>query len=204
MKVNLFISYYKDKTEERQRELDFCVNKNINAGFDSIQVLVSSQDVIVSDKLILHVGYERPTFNDFFEIMSIPEFSNDINILANTDIFFQDLQQIRNYGLDDKTCLALSRWDYSEDGNAILFDRADSQDTWIFYGSPKIRTSIDFHAGEAGCDNRLAYELQQSGCNVTNPSKSIKTYHYHNSNIRYWNQGQYPTVPPPYLLIQPS
>jgi len=201
MKVNLFISYYKDKTEERQRELDFCINKNINAGFYSIQVLVSTQDIIVSDKLILHVGYERPTFNDFFKIMSKPEFSNDINILANTDIFFDDLSQIINYGLCENTCLALSRWDYPKDGNATHFDRVDSQDTWIFYGSPKIMTSIDFILGKGGCDNRLAYELQQCGYNVINPSKTIKTYHYHNSNLRTWNEIGKPIVPPPYLLL---
>jgi hypothetical protein len=207
MKTNLFINYYTQGSKERQQELEFCLQKNINAGFDSINILIHPSDlpsvnIVGINNVELHVGVDRPTINYFFKIMSQPKFSNDINILANTDIFFEDLQQIKNYGLDANTCLALSRWDYSNDGTSILFDRTDSQDTWIFYGSPKIRTPFEMNLGVAGIDNRLAYELQQSGYNVINPSKTIKTFHYHSSNIRYWNQGDdYEKVPPPYLLL---
>jgi len=45
----------------------------------------------------------------------------------------------------------------------------------------------NFTQGVPGCDNKIAYLLQEAGYVVTNPSTTIKTYHLHLSGIRHYN-----------------
>jgi hypothetical protein len=216
MEINLFTTFYIDKNPERQAELDFCLKKNLNAGFTNVVILVESEDVLSYIKEntqyeeFLVIGkHSRPSFNDFLFEMDKPEYSKAVNIISNTDIFFEDLDIYRQVYKDEnnaRTSLALSRWDYFANGSSVHFDRWDSQDTWVFYGNTKFRTSIDFTMGVAGCDNRFAHEIKQNGYNVINPSKTIKTYHYHETNIRnYLDDSGIPKdrVPEPYLLVIP-
>jgi hypothetical protein len=225
MDINLFTSFYKDKNQARFNELIYCLNKNISNNFNTIHILAEgSEDFQLCSNLYqqsikglsnvpyltIHNVISRPTFSDFFDIMSLDKYKDSINVLANTDIFFDNLDVIKEcFEKIDKnnTCLALSRWDTGENiSEAIHFERPDTQDTWIFYGNPRISKNIDFGMGIAGCDNSLAYEIEQAGYNVINPSKSIKTYHFHNTGIRnYIENGQVIyRVPPPYKLITPT
>ena len=91
-------------------------------------------------------------------------------------------------------------------GFAIFMNRADSQDVWAFYGAvPKIEGADFFVGGVAGCDNRIAKLLEDSGYNVVNPSIDIKTYHLHETGVRnYIENGKIKeTIPPPYKLVPP-
>ena len=226
MNINLFTTFYRDKNEARFNELVYCFDKNVLAKFNNIVVLVESieDSALVSSVYInattskqlphipsLTVGnmLVRPPFNDFFAEMRSEKYKDSINILSNTDIFFDSnsLEAIKHYFENSvsNTCIALSRWDYYPDGSAVHYDRADSQDTWCFKGNPNFKTDKEYTMGEAGCDNKLAFELKQANFNVVNPSKSIKTYHYHNTNIRnYIVNGQViKRIPPPYLLVEP-
>ena len=157
----------------------------------------------ISVKLIEH----RPTFNDYFEVMDNAVYSDQINVMANSDIFFtENLTDISGYmeGLNNNTCVALSRYEYDPINGLTPFHRADSQDTWIFKNSPKIRTELDYGMGMAGCDNRLAFDIRNHGYQVINPCKSIVTYHLHTSNVRnYLNEQNEPInrIPPPYHLV---
>ena len=69
--INLFTSYYKDKNEERQKEIDFCLDKNISNGFiDKIYILSETDDApFTSDKLKI-IPHKRPTFKDFFNVIN--------------------------------------------------------------------------------------------------------------------------------------
>ena len=225
-KINLFISVYQDKVPERTKELQECLTRNANAGFDKITLFLEPKSesellelsdtafgVTTPDNSNIIVSRERVNFNYFFSIMSNPQFSDGINIVCNSDIYFDSdsLDNIRKFYDEtpnkETTCLALSRWDIYPDGSVKLFDRWDSQDTWIFYGSPNVVASIDFPLGRAGSDNRIAYEIEQSGYTVLNPSKTIKTYHLHLCNVRNYinDAGEViDRVPPPYKLIQPT
>lgn len=224
MNINLFTTFYRDKNEARFNELVFCFNKNVLPKFNNIVVLVESieDSALVStvyinattSKQLPHIPAlivtninKRPSFNDFFEEMGNEKYKDSINILSNTDIFFDSnsLEAIEHYFENSisNTCIALSRWDYYPDGSAVHYDRADSQDTWCFIGNPKIRTSTEYTMGEAGCDNRLAFEINEANYNIVNPSKSIKSYHYHNTNVRNYivNGEVIKRVSPPYLLL---
>jgi hypothetical protein len=213
MGINLFTQYYSDKNIERQHELFYCLGKNTSNNFQKIIVLVENEE---RKKIVqqyfptcesINVG-KRASFNDFFAIMGKDEYSNDINVMSNSDIFFDDLDIIKEYiaNVPKNTCLALSRYDYHSDNNIVPFLRADSQDTWIFNGNPNIHTELEYGMGFGGCDNRLAHDIQAHGYNVINPCHTIKTYHLHNSNIRnYLNDKNEPIerIPQPYLLINP-
>lgn len=221
MPINLFTSFYTDKNEVRNKELLFCLDKNLSQSFDNIVLLMESEQeqerfwdmYKKDDRVTTIVMGKRPTFNDFFNEMNEPTYSKSINILCNSDIFFLGISEmatsialnvVANYL--DKVCFALSRWDYVNDNDFHHFCRADSQDTWIFFGNPQLTLKdIDFTMGVAGCDNRLAHELKQAGYNVLNPSKTIKSFHYHNSGIRNYLVGGevIERIPPPYLLVEP-
>jgi len=205
--INLLTQFYFDKSIHRSAELEYCLSRNVKNQFDNIYLFVEDKLVerYVKEKYprckVINIG-KRALFNDFFELLE-KQNQDSINIITNSDIFFDDLSLIK---IEQGVCYALSRYDYHIDGSTTPFLRPDSQDTWIFYGCPKIRTQIDYGMGMAGCDNRLAHDLSQQGLTIKNPSYSIKTYHYHDSNIRnYLGIDETPTyrVPTPYLLVTP-
>ncbi len=207
--INLLTQFYFDKEVQRYAELEYCISKNNKNDFDKIYTFVENENVerFVKEKykkcIPINIG-RRASFNDFFELLEKQE-PDSINVMSNSDIFFDDLSLIKDLSKPD-VCLALSRYDFHKDGTLTPFLRPDSQDTWIFYGNPKIRTELDYGMGMAGCDNRLAYDISQQGFSVINPASIIKTYHYHDSGIRnYLGEDKTPTyrVPVPYLLVNP-
>lgn len=216
MKHYLFTTYYKAKTEERQEEYDFCVNKNKVADFDRIYLFVENDEdaKVAYEKFGVEIVNlrRRPTFRDFFDFFEAEEFSDSINIVANADIFFVNMQQIdRNiHRLQrGKSCFALSRHDFHLNRPSHLFDRPDTQDTWVFNGNENISQIKDVHyyMGLAGCDNRLAHELKVAGFEVLNPSRTIQTFHFHDTALRTnANEAgeQIIRIPPPYLLLEPT
>lgn len=175
-KINLFVSYYQTKDEERQAELDFCRANHEESGlFDNI--------IPFND---------RPTYNDFFK--ATKDFPTDINVLTNADIYFNDtINLCQSMGVRD--AYALTRWEDRE-GEAIWFDNMHtynkhaksqwSQDVWIFRGAVNGINS-PFHLGVPGCDNRIAYDIFRAGYNLTNPSKKIKCIHKHKEMERSYN-----------------
>jgi hypothetical protein len=172
--MNLFINTYQDKNPERQKELIACFEKNAAFGIFNIVQLNG-----------------RPTFKDFFNDVNKITHPNDINIIANSDIYFFELNYDYFTALDHDTCYALSRWDVQQDGSAVHYNNPGSQDTWIFRGAIKMVEGANFTQGVAGCDNKIAYLLQQAGYKVINPSLTIKTYHLHNSGSRnYLRNGK--------------
>jgi len=201
--VNLYTTYYLD--EERQKELDTCLLKNVeNSLIDNIYLFLE-QDLsspLLNNPKIKRLSYGiRPPFTYFFKIINRVSGNDDINIIANSDIYFDDtLSVINTYSMRD-TCLALSRWDIEPDGSCVHRDRKDSQDSWIFKGKTKVNFDIPFTMGVAGCDNKLAYLLSEL-YNIYNPSKSIVSYHLHTTEKRTYKREN--RLFPPYHLIQPT
>lgn len=168
--INLLTQFYFDKSIHRSAELEYCLSRNVKNQFDNIYLFVEDKLVerYVSEKYprckVINIG-RRALFNDFFELLE-KQNQDSINIITNSDIFFDDLSLIK---IEQGVCYALSRYDYHIDGSTTPFLRPDSQDTWIFYGCPKIRTQIDYGMGMAGCDNRLAHDLSQQGLTIKKP-----------------------------------
>jgi len=183
--IKLFYNYYEDKNPIRKKEIDFCLQKNL-ANPHLQTIIIDSAN--------------KPTYRDFFQKINETTTPEDVNIICNSDIFF-DETIILAERIRAKELYALLRWEYLPNGITLHSNRPDSQDTWIVRG--KVENVFgDFSLGIRGCDNRIAHEFLQAGYNVINPSKSIKSYHVHNSNIRNYTMEQ--VIPPPYHTLGPT
>jgi hypothetical protein len=158
------------------------------------------------DRIAIIVKEERPTYNDYFNLF----IAGDINIISNLDIIIprETIALLPNYfETPNKRCLALTRYDITgiieSRVDSVFFNRTDSQDTWVFNDEvPKIENA-NFTLGTRGCDNAIAHILEQNGYEVINPSLTLKTYHYHVTNVRNYTQESR-AVPPPYKLLIPT
>lgn len=177
--LKLYVQVYECGDIERQKELDAClkINKERKHIYEVIEIK------------------ERLTYAQIFQMLC----PNSINIIANSDIYFDETILFARF-INENNCYALSRWDYMGDKMAVLFNRKDSQDAWIFNGKPKI-VGGNFEQGKAGCDNRIAYDIRQSGYNVLNPSKTIHAIHLHLTNLRTYKATE--KIPEPYHFIFP-
>lgn len=145
----------------------------------------------------------RPTLTELFRMCK----AGRVNVIANADIYFERLDHAPPVG----TVWALSRWDIDPTGASVLWDHADSQDTWIVNGGP-IEVDAPYPMGLPGCDNALIYALREAGFEVSNPSRTIRTYHLHISQYRSYLDGgtgqgrggaKIERVPPPYGYAKP-
>ena len=222
MGFNLYINFYVDRQTNRQYELQYCLMKNIVCSeVDKVIIVLNKKHILhffemmVKNDLIKHYNKvfliyneDRPTYNDWFYLTQQYSKEDDISCVSNTDIIFdsENVNKIKNYNWTNSLCMALTRWDLINENDystANFFNRCDSQDTWIVKGGFK-NVDADFSLGVAGCDNRIAFLLDKH-YELINPSKTIKTYHLHKSDIRnYINYGQVQRIPPPYLQIHPT
>lgn len=205
--MNLFINLYRDKNPVRQKELEKCLSLNLlNKKIQTIYCIIERDfdafDLIGNEKVALIKMNERPTYKDYFNLINVYASENTVSAIANSDIYFDaaGVQLIEDY-LQHNECYALSRWDVLPNGSTRHYIRPDSQDVWGFRGKIKPVQGADFRQSLAGCDNAIAYYLERAGYEIKNPSKTIKTYHIHNSNIRNYTAKD--RVPPPYKLIHP-
>lgn len=208
---NLFTTWYDCGNAERQKELDHCLRMNVESRlFDEIHLYVDDETKLpewTEQKVNLVTGVSgKPKYSDFILLinsvfLTLP--SDSTNIIANTDIIFDETIKLAD-NMPDDTCYALSRWEMETFDTKLHYQvqvYGDSQDVWIFKGKIKPMEWTDFPIATRGCDNRIAHEIQKAGYKITNPSKSIKTWHLHISNVRDYIPAQGYAVPEPYLNV---
>ena len=194
---------YKIEDSERFNEIKAAFQNNVNSSMISRIIVLSEPNENISfdhDKVVIYKIQNRTQFSDFFEYLNPTE----INIIANNDI---DLSKTFNYlnllFLSKSDIYCLSRW---ESNNKMFRPmEGDSQDSWVFIGNPRPWEMCQFNMGLPGCDNRIAYEFYSKGYRVFNPSKSLRTYHIHSSNLRNYSEinrihGNYLNIKPQYLI----
>ena len=194
--INLFINSFEHPDKERNEEIQSCFNRN------------KRNELI--DKIYIVNKNKRATYGDFFRAMT--GFKDDINIIANTDIYFNETISLA-LEIESRQCYALTRWE-SHNGHIISFKQRHgkriqpqwSQDAWIFKGCPanpirydnvnaintlnRSRETIPFSLGIPGCDNKFAAMLKQNGIKVLNPSHQIKAIHIHKNDERNYPDYQ--------------
>lgn len=172
----------------------------------------------LTNKLVPVITNVRPTFNNYFKLMETYFPSDDnINIIANLDIIIpietlsnESGKTASSYIPTNKDCLALCRWDalgidYKKENKFL--NQVDAQDCWIFRGGVPQINEADNCLGIAGTDNKIAYLLELNGYKVTNPSITLKTFHYHMTGVRNYTQvigDDIYRIAPPYKTIQPT
>lgn len=208
--VNLFTFWYEEGNKKRKDELIACIKKNVeNELIGKIYLIVENgiKVPIKNDKIVIVDMLKRPTYSDVFKIVNSITTTDEINIIANTDIYFleRDISLMHQINWNN-LCLALTRWDDLENGDIKFHGQACSQDVWIFKGAIK-EINGGFNLGVPGCDNRIAWEIEQAGYDIINPSLDVKSYHLHNSGVRKYDLGAGKVthrIEKPYKSIEPT
>lgn len=194
--VRLYINYY--HSAERSDEFSYCLAQNVACPYIN-EIICFSNDVSMVYEKVITIEGDRPTFQQFFDEINKRAGDDDISIISNLDIYFNDtLGLVHNIKHNEVFCI--TRWDL-KDGKIKLFDTPDSQDSWVFRGKVREIANTDIlMLAKWGVDNRLAWELQTAGYKVLNPSKSIQTIHVHASEVRP-ERTEHNVIPPPYLTL---
>lgn len=190
----------------RRSEILECLGRNVTSEFiDEVCLLL--EDVVApldESKILTRNVRRRPTYGQLIgwaneRILS----ESDVSIICNSDIYFDASLKALQHGLSANQCAALTRWDVNTRGVAKLFDRNDTQDSWVFRG--RIRNLVDdFPIGIPRCDNRMLYELQRARYDVINPSFSVRSFHLHSgTRVEYDSKTITAFVAPPYRYLFP-
>jgi len=218
----LITSYYKTDNENRQKELDECLKKNVENSLISHIYLLN--DIIYDLNFINNKSKikqfniiddnKKLNFKDAIEFINSYCYK-DIVILSNSDIYFDNsLSLIENENFDNKI-FCLLRHNIQNDGSVDIFrhfgePRSDSQDSWIFKSPLKVNTNdLNFTFGTLGCDNMFASIIHEQGYHLSNPSYDIIIYHLHNEEERSYTEeerihGNYCLIQPHHLNESPS
>jgi hypothetical protein len=216
-KINIFYQFFIHSDRERQKELLFCLKKNVqNPHIDKIFLLnerVYTRDElgqINSDKIIQININKRLQYADVFNYID----NNKINgffCIINSDIFFDEtLKNLLLTKLDEEQYMfSQLRYEYDniKQSSIIYGPSCLSQDTWIFHSKfiKEIMNNNDhfkIELGKPGCDNRISYLLNIIGFKIINYPIFIKTYHYHTTKIR--NYCEKDRIEFPYCGIKPK
>ena len=207
-KIYLYTTFYNEKNINRRSELEEAIRINSNLLAISKIIVFNEGDSIayLAPGNIEEVFIDkRPTYQDFINYINFNSNPDDIHIIANTDIYFdKNIEVLKHINLKD-TCLALSRWDTADTIKPKLYNHNDSQDVWVFKGPVKPELKANFPLGVPRCDNRLMYQLQETGYEVLNPAFSIKSYHIHKGQraLVYTEDDNVYKIPPPYRYKYP-
>lgn len=216
--------FYIDKNSCRNRELRYCLKRNIQLGiFKKIYLInervYSQTEMGLNDDEIKHVEQvnlngQRMTYGHALQTAVDKRLVGYI-VISNTDIFFdQSLLNARRSCLSwIKSLYALIRFEYDKDRplekcqlyRSPKVRLSGTQDTWILHTNhlPNIGKMENYHItlGKPGCDNAIAYRFHKMGYKLYNEPNTIRTYHYHTSNSRTYKNSD--RIPQPYLRVYP-
>ena len=197
----LVTTYYIPNDKQRLLEINRCLYKNYNNKYIKKIYLLNdyNYDLPFEDKnnkietIIINSKNEKLKYSDAIHFIN-EKLTNNICILSNSDIYFDNsLSKINNLNITNNF-FALLRYDEDLKGNKILFKRHniprdDSQDSWIFRSPLNIDLQkLDFTLGTPGCDSIFANIVHNSSIKVSNPCYDIITTHVHNNNYRTYTE----------------
>jgi hypothetical protein len=197
--LGLVTTFYNEMNRSRMAELETCLALN-RLAFDWICVLAEG----VTESPIKGINEwwfvsSRPMYCDALKAASASS-PDDVVVIANCDIRVpRESLQLIDANIQPGQAYCLTRWE-----NGSVWNVEYSQDAWVFRGRPMLRGGMGrYRFGVPGCDNRFAAELRAAGYAVLNPSRSIRTWHYHESAVRTaTNCGEH-RVDLPYLYVWP-
>lgn len=188
MEVNLYLNPYFEKNESRRKELEICLENNLDAGFDNIHLLIEEKDLdyisnlikFTKSKFYIHIVEQRPRFQEYIDLNNFTD--DSLAVVMNSDIYIEplELQKLKSLPWKEKKLyVPLSRWQVTIEG-AFLLDRSDSADTMCFYGHCDI-TNADCPLGIPGIENSLAWKFKEEGYQIANVSRDIQIFHLHSA-----------------------
>lgn len=187
--INVYVNDFAHPDPRRAAEIQQCIQRNV---------------VNVNIAYFGLVNQSRMTYQDFFDEINKHTSDEDINVVSNIDIYFDDTITHLNK-IDSNQFVALSRQEVRADGTSYplnVYVAKWCQDVWAWRGKSKI-SGADFFLGVWGCDNRIAYEARVAGYTVINPSLVIMAYHNHSSGI-HREDYQIDKIPGPQYFVFPQ
>jgi len=194
-------------SNKRQEEIDYCLEQNINNIYiDKIYLLNEKE---YTHPLFKSKKIHQININDRLKYSRAIEFANknckdDISIIANNDIYFDDTLLILDH-LDENQwvdkLIVLTRHERNKDNEILSQDkiphyysphyneffkcqRIFSHDAWVFK-SPLQSFSCDFYLGVNGCEGAFITQLKKNtNIKVQNGYPYIRAIHYHLSKFR--------------------
>lgn len=197
-KIVLFTPYYKSDSPERQDELIYCLQKNIQCDeVEKIILIIDDNHIpeLESPKLEIVRVTSRPTYLDWIELTEKKCLSsNSVSVLANTDMYFDDsISQLREiFSINPMAFVALSRYD-RKGLNTILHPNPQwSQDVWAissqFSFSDSFRRRLSIPLGIPRCDNKISYLFHIHGIKIYNPCHHVISVHVHETQLRNYDK----------------
>jgi len=225
--IVIITQFFLHKNIDRAKEIRYCLLKNCeNAFVDTVYLLneriYSQQELGVSNahmaKIIQINIQKRIHFNDIFNAIESANIQGFV-VGMNSDIMVDEtIAKLRYtpifHNPEQKSMVTLLRFEYENhyvpfDTNCnqskIFGPRPDSQDTWIVHSRQNVpkeyRDWFDIPFGKPGCDNKVVFLFRFLNYAIYNDPLSIKTYHYHKTNLRDYNANE--RIPPIYECICP-
>jgi len=189
MRKILFTQWFDSSTEVMSYNC-YCLYKNIsNTHIDHIYVFDENKSFnnIYSEKVSVIPIESRLSYSDWF-YYSGQNKSDDIKILANSDIYFDDSISVLNkLNMHDDTLYIGTRVDVTKKGDIVPstamygdggreVDPDRSQDVWI-YKNINLKFNSDFILGEQHCDGQLRVSAQKGGVNVVSLFPHLRCIH---------------------------
>lgn len=216
--INLFMQFYIDAHRGRQKEIVQCLQYNVDNPLIHKIYLLNERiykprelGVTSTDKIVqINLG-KRLQYGDVYRYINDQQITG-YNILANSDIFFDEtLGALYKSDLagERRKMVALLRYEYNPGNkyNSMVFGpRYDSQDTWIIHSrhTPTQYKLFAFPLGKPGCDNKLVYLMRMLDFEVVNDPLTLKSFHYHTSNIRNYTHDKKEVIPMPWGVVVPA
>lgn len=209
--IALFTPYFAARTPERQREFDFCLERNLaNPHLQHIYLLVDDGHMppMQHAKLTVLAIPRRPTYADWLRL-GAEHGVQGISLLANTDIHFDDsLPLVRRCLAAPQTFLALSRHELTA-GRLVAHPNPEwSQDVWGLHTHstlhPSLLKSLEVPLGVPRCDNKVAYLFATHGWALTNPQALLRSVHVHETQQRHYDKTADLTVLGAVAYVHPT
>lgn len=193
--IFLITSLYNETNMVRLNE--FMISLNFNLKNHNIKEIIVFYDVSNGSNIFLNELFKnhkitiiridnRPTYKEMSDVIPL----NEIGIICNADIIFDDsLENIFNYNLRSNI-IGLTRWDFISEETAIPRLQNEevmtsSVDSWIIYNNKKLNDDFnEIRLGTWECDGNFIKLCEKNEINYISECFNIKSYHIHFSNNR--------------------
>jgi hypothetical protein len=189
MKTILLFQWFACTDSARKRELQECIEHNLELGFDEIIIFNDS----VPPQYFNSSGRgnvkniqknSRITYRDYIRVVNDDGNYGSIVVLTNTDIKLDHKILSIDSVMQDNDFLCFSR--YEAEGQ-LAKDPWCTQDAWAMISSP-VHNSIIFQSeiplGMPGCEIRFAEVMFGAGYSIYNPALDVRNLHFHsNPNV---------------------
>jgi len=194
--IYLLQQFFISNNKERQKEINFCLRKNIENNLFTKIILInekiySKEELGIDDLgniIQINIG-NRLMFSDVFKTVKNLKLKGYI-VFSNSDIIFHpSLKNVYKSSISIRPIVqCLTRYNIIniKDGKfkyELHGDTNSSQDTWILHSKfiPQnvMIGKFDFNFGRFGCDNHILYLFNHLKYLPKNEYTKYITFHYH-------------------------